>query len=155
MKIIETHNLSVDASKVASAWRELPNIVPLTSELKEAHIPISGAIAYWFLAGEEDSRPTGRAIRERIVKIKEMSKNATLNGLTEPATPTLKRARAKVTKTPEMSTQARKRRKKNNQDSVDEKSPSESDPKIPNKRTREFEFDDDTGPQSMDSGTEL
>ncbi|CAI7667351.1 hypothetical protein N7533_006974 [Penicillium manginii] len=94
MKILETHEISVDSGKVAAAW-----------------------------PGEEESRPTGRAIKERITKIKEILKNSTGKSLAGPSTPG-KRPRNKVAKTPKApktpkdSTPARRSRKKNNENSV-------------------------------------
>lgn len=75
------------------------------------------------IAGEEESRPTGRAIKERITKIKEILKNSTGKSLAGPSTPG-KRPRNKVAKTPKApktpkdSTPARRSRKKNNENSV-------------------------------------
>ncbi|CAI7613574.1 unnamed protein product [Penicillium pancosmium] len=69
-KMIEAHDFSVDTAKMATLW-----------------------------PGDEESRPTARAIKERIAKIKEISKASSANGLAGPSTPA-KRPRNKVAKTP-------------------------------------------------------
>ncbi|KAJ5989198.1 hypothetical protein N7481_004408 [Penicillium waksmanii] len=92
-KMIEAHDFSVDTAKMATLW-----------------------------PGDEESRPTARAIKERIAKIKEISKTSSASILAGPSTPA-KRPRNKVAKTPKGSTLARKSRKKKEEASVKVESP--------------------------------
>ncbi|KAJ5386301.1 hypothetical protein N7509_008842 [Penicillium cosmopolitanum] len=95
-KMIEAHDFSVDTAKMATLW-----------------------------PGDEESRPTARAIKERIAKIKEISKASSANGPAGPSTPA-KRPRNKVAKTPKTpkeSTPAGKSRKKKGEASVKVESP--------------------------------
>lgn len=69
------------------------------------------------IAGDEESRPTARAIKERLFKIKELSKISSANSPAAPSTPAKgpRNKVAKTPKTPKGSTTARKSRKKNDE----------------------------------------
>ncbi|KAJ5591093.1 hypothetical protein N7450_005065 [Penicillium hetheringtonii] len=86
LKILETHELSVDTNKVAAAW-----------------------------PGEEAARPTPRAIKERIAKIKELNKTAACasSNATDSPSSGPKLPASKVVKN---STPAKRGRKKKNVD---------------------------------------
>lgn len=61
LKIIETHNLSVNTAKVAEAWREFVFCIPKT----QTQLTLA--------AGDANSKPTPRAITERLVKLRQMA----------------------------------------------------------------------------------
>ncbi|KAI2737554.1 hypothetical protein DTO013E5_4365 [Penicillium roqueforti] len=85
-KILETHDLSVDVAKVAEAW------------------PVE----------DEDHRPTPRALKERLNKIRENVRNgnvAAVSGPSSPVTPKKRAPRKKANETPTPAGSSRKRKR--------------------------------------------
>ncbi|KAJ5229269.1 hypothetical protein N7489_009977 [Penicillium chrysogenum] len=83
-KIIETHDLALDMNKVASAW-----------------------------PGAEENRPTPRALKERINRIKEIVRTGTapFAGVSSPSTPKKRGPRKKTNETPTSAGPSRKRKR--------------------------------------------
>ncbi|KAJ5115295.1 hypothetical protein NUU61_001054 [Penicillium alfredii] len=105
--ILEIHDISVDANAIAAAWRKYSTTYLDTTSLPLTSIP----------AGEEACKPTPRAIKERITKIRDLvrraktadtddaktgapkkarSRKSTMDGAVEPKTPARKRKRANL-----------------------------------------------------------
>ncbi|KAK4867807.1 hypothetical protein LT330_006640 [Penicillium expansum] len=84
-KILETHDLSVDAARVAEAWP----------------------------AQDDDHKPTPRAIKERLTRIKENVRqgNPAGAGPSSPVTPKKRTPRKKANETPTSATPSRKRKR--------------------------------------------
>ncbi|KAJ5676089.1 hypothetical protein N7462_008986 [Penicillium macrosclerotiorum] len=111
LKIIETHELSVDTAKVAAAWPD-----------------------------DAEAKPTPRAIKERISKIRELSKTSGLGITSNTSTPS-KRGRGGRKAASGSPTSARKRKR--------EKSP-ESKPKTEEDFEHEQLVVDDNGHETAD-----
>ncbi|KAJ5171255.1 uncharacterized protein N7500_004038 [Penicillium coprophilum] len=98
--IVETHHLSVDAAKVAEAWP----------------------------TQDEDHRPTPRAIKERLHKIRELNRarnpDAAISGPSSPATPKKRTPRKKSDETSTTAGPSRKR--KRTDDAADEEKASDT-----------------------------
>lgn len=71
LKILETQDLAVDYAKVAAAWR------------KCHHSSWDSFSSNEDIAGPSETRPTPRAIKERLAKIKENAKDP--NNLAQPS----------------------------------------------------------------------
>ncbi|KAJ5584685.1 uncharacterized protein N7459_004485 [Penicillium hispanicum] len=98
LKIIETHDLSVDTNKVAEAWRKSPSSSPNQVPSIFLFNPTD-----LFPAGDSGSKPTPRAVKERISKIKDLFKTGALEASNVATTPTStpsKSGRGKSTATP-------------------------------------------------------
>ncbi|KAJ5456282.1 hypothetical protein N7530_011556 [Penicillium desertorum] len=83
-KILETHDLALDMNKVAAAW-----------------------------PGDEENRPTPRALKERINRIKEIVRAgiAPVSGTSSPVTPKKRAPRKKANETPTSAGPSRKRKR--------------------------------------------
>ncbi|OJJ43248.1 hypothetical protein ASPZODRAFT_146269 [Penicilliopsis zonata CBS 506.65] len=68
LKILETHNLSVDTKRVAAAWREYPVVTVITVIILVKATDIS--------AGSEEEKPTPRAISERLFRMRKEIKSS-------------------------------------------------------------------------------
>ncbi|WEW56384.1 hypothetical protein PRK78_001827 [Emydomyces testavorans] len=74
LKILETHDLTVDTKKVSEAWRMYP-IPPLSQNAsRQTHLTQSPAKT------DANAIPTARAITERLFKIKKSAKES-INGM--------------------------------------------------------------------------
>ncbi|KGO77711.1 hypothetical protein PITC_009810 [Penicillium italicum] len=94
-KILETHDLSVDAARVAEAWP----------------------------AQDDDHKPTPRAIKERLTRIKEnvrQGNSAAGAGPSSPVTPKKRTPRKKANETPTSATPSRKRKRATKDAAADE-----------------------------------